>query len=90
MKQLIRRLSRVADSSHYCLLRSNSSSCPSTRSMRAAAKLRRSSSASVPEGCLPVYVGDEMERQAESEPGILGFGGNIILGNWALRESRGK
>ncbi|KAK1430884.1 hypothetical protein QVD17_13977 [Tagetes erecta] len=51
MKKLIRRFSRVADSSHYSLLRSNSRI--STR------KPRRGG---VPEGHLPVYVGDEMER----------------------------
>ncbi|KGN44276.1 auxin-responsive protein SAUR71 [Cucumis sativus] len=58
MKQLIRRLSRVADSSHYSLLRSDS---PSS----AAAKLRRSRilrSSTVPQGHVPVYVGEEMER----------------------------
>ncbi|XP_022147859.1 auxin-responsive protein SAUR71 [Momordica charantia] len=56
MKQLIRRLSRVADSSQYCLLRSDSQS---------ATKLRRSRilrSATVPQGHVPVYVGEEMER----------------------------
>lgn len=54
MKKLIRRFSRVADSSHYSLLRSTSRI--STR------KPRRSGSGGVPEGHLPVYVGDEMER----------------------------
>ncbi|XP_042520790.1 auxin-responsive protein SAUR71-like [Macadamia integrifolia] len=61
MKQLIRRLSRVADSSQYCLLRSES---------RAASRNRRSESfriardrrSGVPQGHLPVYVGEEMER----------------------------
>ncbi|KAF8408660.1 hypothetical protein HHK36_004723 [Tetracentron sinense] len=61
MKQLIRRLSRVADSSQYCLLRSQS---------RASSRIRRSESfrttkdrrSGVPEGHLPVYVGEEMER----------------------------
>ncbi|KAK1283078.1 hypothetical protein QJS10_CPB21g01091 [Acorus calamus] len=43
MKQLIRRLSRVADSSD-------------------ASKSLRRSSPDVPQGHLPVYVGDEMER----------------------------
>ncbi|KAD4178685.1 hypothetical protein E3N88_27290 [Mikania micrantha] len=52
MKKLMRRLSRVADSSHYTLLRS------SRRSR--TPKSRRSGG--VPEGHLPVYVGDEMER----------------------------
>ncbi|KAK9274589.1 hypothetical protein L1049_022034 [Liquidambar formosana] len=64
MKQLIRRLSRVADSSQYCLLGSDSSARASaprrSHSLRISAKLRRS--ADVPEGHLPVYVGDEMER----------------------------
>ncbi|XP_071730316.1 auxin-responsive protein SAUR71-like [Rutidosis leptorrhynchoides] len=57
MKKLIRRLSRVADSSHYSLLRQDSR--PSRRSQ--APKSRRSNSG-VPEGHIPVYVGDEMER----------------------------
>ncbi|PON38536.1 Small auxin-up RNA [Parasponia andersonii] len=70
MKQLIRRLSRVADSSQYCLLRSDSSSTTRSRPHRTESfrvKLRRRSSPSataavVPEGHVPVYVGDEMER----------------------------
>ncbi|KAA8523438.1 hypothetical protein F0562_009861 [Nyssa sinensis] len=66
MKQLIRRLSRVADSSQYCLLRSDtwSSSRPRRSDSFRTAKLRRSStrSGSVPEGHLPVFVGEEMER----------------------------
>ncbi|KFK35532.1 hypothetical protein AALP_AA4G002900 [Arabis alpina] len=53
MKQLIRRLSRVSDSSQYSLLRSESQSC---RSKKEKAKSR------VPEGHVPVYVGQEMER----------------------------
>ncbi|KAM6570536.1 hypothetical protein CsatB_018521 [Cannabis sativa] len=73
MKHLIRRLSRVADSSQYCLLRSDASTASSltrrhlrTDSFRV--KLRRRSSSTpapttvVPEGHIPVYVGDEMER----------------------------
>ncbi|XP_062115751.1 auxin-responsive protein SAUR71 [Humulus lupulus] len=72
MKHLIRRLSRVADSSQYCLLRSDGSAAASatrrplrTESLRV--KLRRRSSSTpapavVPEGHVPVYVGDEMER----------------------------
>ncbi|KAL1559867.1 Auxin-responsive protein saur72 [Salvia divinorum] len=52
MKKLIRRLSKVGDSSQYCLLRSQSR----------AESLRKCSSGGVPEGHLPVYVGDEMER----------------------------
>ncbi|KAL0561356.1 hypothetical protein IC582_001781 [Cucumis melo] len=61
MKQLIRRLSRVADSSQYCLLRSDSPSSAAA----AATKLRRSRilrSSTVPQGHVPVYVGEEMER----------------------------
>ncbi|CAJ1958155.1 unnamed protein product [Sphenostylis stenocarpa] len=68
MKHLIRRLSRVADSSNYTLLRSDSTSSTSRscrRRQRAdslrLAKIRRSS-AVVPEGHVPIYVGDEMER----------------------------
>ncbi|CAA2960096.1 auxin-responsive SAUR71-like [Olea europaea subsp. europaea] len=57
MKKLIRRLSRVADSSQYCLLRTES---------RAARPRRlesfRKKSGGVPQGHLPVYVGEEMER----------------------------
>ncbi|KAL2502722.1 Auxin-responsive protein SAUR71 [Forsythia ovata] len=52
MKKLIRRLSRVTNSSQYCLLRSE------TR----AARTRPTESGGVPEGHLPVYVGEEMER----------------------------
>ncbi|KAF7834658.1 auxin-responsive protein SAUR71-like [Senna tora] len=69
MKQLIRRLSRVADSSQYTLLRSDSQSrrprrAESFRSAAAgAAKIRRSRArTAVPEGHVPIYVGDEMER----------------------------
>ncbi|KAF9682060.1 hypothetical protein SADUNF_Sadunf05G0069100 [Salix dunnii] len=65
MKQLIRRLSRVADSSQYSLLRSNSQST-STASRRISggsrSARRRGSAKPVPEGHVPVYVGDEMER----------------------------
>ncbi|XP_047950690.1 auxin-responsive protein SAUR71-like [Salvia hispanica] len=52
MKKLMRRLSRVGDSSQYCLLRSQSRRCNSS-------SLRKGG---VPEGHLPVYVGEEMER----------------------------
>ncbi|KAK4839093.1 hypothetical protein QYF36_019043 [Acer negundo] len=78
MKTVISRLSRVADSSSYSLLRSDASAaaaasaaCASTsRSRRSGrrAKLasfmtRRSvNSKAVPEGHVPVYVGEEMER----------------------------
>ncbi|XAR56908.1 hypothetical protein NMG60_11037550 [Bertholletia excelsa] len=66
MKKLIRRLSRVADSSQYCLLRSESrtlSRALESESYRTG-KVRRSRvrSVAVPEGHLPVYVGEEMER----------------------------
>ncbi|XP_054813833.1 auxin-responsive protein SAUR71-like [Prosopis cineraria] len=64
MKQLIRRLARVADSSQYTLLRSGSCNRRPrlSQSFRlvASSKLRRSHT--VPEGHVPVYVGDEMER----------------------------
>ncbi|KAI4323213.1 hypothetical protein L6164_022837 [Bauhinia variegata] len=74
MKQLIRRLSRVADSSQYTLLRSESQNWLPRRgeSFRAvaASKLRRShgrrSAKAVPEGHVPIYVGDEMEKFAVS------------------------
>ncbi|XP_029124756.1 auxin-responsive protein SAUR71 isoform X1 [Cajanus cajan] len=64
MKHLIRRLSRVADSSaQYALLRSDSRRQHQQQRCRRAPKIRRSSSAAVvPEGHVPIYVGDEMER----------------------------
>ncbi|KAH7528111.1 auxin-responsive protein SAUR71 [Ziziphus jujuba] len=67
MKQLIRRLSKVADSSQYCLLRSDSTSRRPRRveSFRVKLQRRRSGGGSqhvVPEGHVPVYVGEEMER----------------------------
>ncbi|KAK4439566.1 Auxin-responsive protein SAUR72 [Sesamum alatum] len=55
MKKLMRRLSKVADSSQYCLLRSESRGARRTESIRKR-------SGGVPEGHLPVYVGEEMER----------------------------
>ncbi|PIN10370.1 hypothetical protein CDL12_17036 [Handroanthus impetiginosus] len=55
MKKLMRKLSKVADSSQYCLLRSQSRSPRRT-------ELFRKRSGGVPEGHLPVYVGEEMER----------------------------
>ncbi|KAH7842520.1 hypothetical protein Vadar_006296 [Vaccinium darrowii] len=69
MKKLIRRLSRVSDSSHYSLLGSDSPA-PRSRSFRLdsfriVGKLSGSksrSSATVPGGHLPVYVGEGMER----------------------------
>ncbi|XP_076948992.1 auxin-responsive protein SAUR71-like [Bidens hawaiensis] len=57
MKKLIRRLSRVADSSHYSLLRSDSRFSRRSRTPKTGRR-----SGGVPEGHLPVYVGDEMER----------------------------
>ncbi|XP_073157778.1 auxin-responsive protein SAUR71-like [Henckelia pumila] len=48
MKKLLRKLTRVADSSHYSPLRAES--------------LRRRGGGGVPEGHFPVYVGEEMER----------------------------
>nr|GEV52955.1 auxin-responsive protein SAUR71-like [Tanacetum cinerariifolium] len=63
MKKLIRRLSRVADSSsslHYSLLRSESRL--SSRRSRATKTTTTRRGGGVPEGHLPVYVGDEMER----------------------------
>lgn len=70
MKQLIRRLSRVSDSSQYCLLRRDaprrSGRAQSFREA-AASKFRRSRPGPpVPQGHVPVYVGDEMERFAVS------------------------
>ncbi|EEF48784.1 auxin-responsive protein SAUR71 [Ricinus communis] len=70
MKQLIRRLSRVADSSQYSLLRSDSSRARCSRSARRAQSFRClvksarrvAGGKPVPEGHVPVYVGDEMER----------------------------
>ncbi|KAL3643143.1 Auxin-responsive protein saur72 [Castilleja foliolosa] len=53
MKSLMRRLSKVADSAQYSLLRSQSSATP---------RCKRKSGRGVPQGHLPVYVGDEMER----------------------------
>ncbi|CAL1391266.1 unnamed protein product [Linum trigynum] len=69
MKQLIRRLSRVADSSTYSLLRSDSHhnrrrAAGRAESFRSLVKAARRSSCgkAVPHGYVPVYVGDEMER----------------------------
>lgn len=59
MKHLIRRLSRVADSANYSLLRSDSQR-PSRRPP--APRRSKKHTSSVPEGHVPVYVGDEMER----------------------------
>ncbi|OWM81062.1 auxin-responsive protein SAUR71-like [Punica granatum] len=71
MKKLIRRLSRVADSTtQYCLLRAAADSGGDRRPRRvesfraalaASSKLRRHPNG-VPAGHVPVYVGEEMER----------------------------
>ncbi|GMG99317.1 hypothetical protein Nepgr_001157 [Nepenthes gracilis] len=61
MKQLIRRLSRVADSS-YGLVRSDTLSSPRREALSRAAEPSRGSDGSVPSGHLPVYVGEEMVR----------------------------
>ncbi|KAK9057097.1 hypothetical protein SSX86_024464 [Deinandra increscens subsp. villosa] len=63
MKKLIRRLSRVADSSPYSLLRSESPAAAArfSQSFRTP-KLKSRRSGAVPEGHLPIYVGDEMQR----------------------------
>ncbi|KAK4804471.1 hypothetical protein SAY86_004288 [Trapa natans] len=73
MKKLIRRLSRVADSTaQYCLLQESGgerrpnqtprSRVESFRAALASSKLRRRNSSAVPAGFVPVYVGEEMER----------------------------
>ncbi|XP_068657327.1 auxin-responsive protein SAUR71-like [Aristolochia californica] len=66
MKQLIRRFSRVADSSSYFLLRSDSTtSSKSRRSDLKWSRGRRSGGSrvgAVPQGHVPVYIGEEMER----------------------------
>ncbi|PIN19533.1 hypothetical protein CDL12_07789 [Handroanthus impetiginosus] len=58
MKKLMRRISNVADSSQYCLLRSDSS----TAARPGRLESFRKKSGGVPGGHLPVYVGEEMER----------------------------
>ncbi|KAE8706385.1 Auxin-responsive protein SAUR41 [Hibiscus syriacus] len=69
MKQFIRRLSRVADtSSQYRLLRSDTST-PTRRTESfhvAVSSSKKPGRLSVPEGHVPVYVGEEMERFAVS------------------------
>ncbi|KAG8379516.1 hypothetical protein BUALT_Bualt07G0096900 [Buddleja alternifolia] len=55
MKTLMRRLSKVADSSQYSLLMSDSRPAQRNESFRKRP-------GDVLEGHLPVYVGDEMER----------------------------
>lgn len=54
----MRRISKVTDSSQYCLLRSDSMAAP--RRSRVGSFRKRSGG--VPGGHLPVYVGEEMER----------------------------
>ncbi|GFP92745.1 indole-3-acetic acid-induced protein arg7 [Phtheirospermum japonicum] len=61
MKKLMRRISKVADSSQYCLLRSNSAAAAAAARPCRGESFRRRSGC-VPGGHLPVYVGDEMER----------------------------
>ncbi|KAK1393160.1 Auxin-responsive protein SAUR41 [Heracleum sosnowskyi] len=62
MKKLIQRLSRVADSTHYSLLRSDSRASSRSRRCDSLRLLKRRRTGSVPEGHLPVYVGEESER----------------------------
>ncbi|KAI4333317.1 hypothetical protein L6164_018145 [Bauhinia variegata] len=66
MKQLIRKLSRVADSSQYTLLRSESQNRHPRRAESFRRSAVRSSARAVPEGHVPIYVGDEMEKFAVS------------------------
>ncbi|KAK3217876.1 hypothetical protein Dsin_011846 [Dipteronia sinensis] len=77
MKTLIRRLSRVADSSSYSVLRSDTSAAAAAAAAASTSRSRRSgrgaklssflarrsaNSKAVPDGHVPVYVGEEMER----------------------------
>lgn len=66
MKQLMRRLSRVADSSwslsQYCQLRGGGLPAADGPTRRQRLFRPSRSSEAVPQGHLPVYVGDEMER----------------------------
>ncbi|WZY73827.1 hypothetical protein YC2023_006067 [Brassica napus] len=65
MKYLIRRLSRVADSAHYNLLRSDSqrqSRRPESFLRSSMARRSKKHTSCVPQGYVPVYVGEEMER----------------------------
>ncbi|KAK4794569.1 hypothetical protein SAY86_012563 [Trapa natans] len=64
MKKLIRRLSRVADSTaKHCFLRPDESSARRRRAgyFRALSK-HRCHTGGVPAGHVPIYVGEEMER----------------------------
>ncbi|PWA44471.1 SAUR-like auxin-responsive protein family [Artemisia annua] len=63
MKKLIRRLSRVTDSSPYILLhRDTRATTASTRFRNSFRITKPRCTSGVPEGHLPVYVGEEMER----------------------------
>ncbi|XXG65847.1 hypothetical protein AAC387_Pa05g3452 [Persea americana] len=64
MKQLLQGLSRVSNRSRYFLLGSDSSSPRGhTKIHRSSSKLMKvGRSGQVPEGYLPVYVGEEKER----------------------------
>ncbi|XP_074375340.1 auxin-responsive protein SAUR71-like [Apium graveolens] len=62
MKKLIQRLSRVADSTNYSLLRSESRVSARSRRCNSLRILKPRRSGGVPEGHLPVYVGEESER----------------------------
>ncbi|OIT02027.1 PREDICTED: auxin-responsive protein SAUR72-like [Nicotiana attenuata] len=61
MKKLIRRFSRVADSSEYSLLLAESTSSSRRRRFQSF-RNGKPGSDEVPEGYVPVYVGEEMER----------------------------
>ncbi|GMI84011.1 SMALL AUXIN UPREGULATED 72 [Hibiscus trionum] len=60
MKQLIRRLSRVADISTQYNLLFSSSATPRPEALRVLVK--KQAPRPVPQGHVPVYVGEEMER----------------------------
>ncbi|KAF8080862.1 hypothetical protein N665_0918s0003 [Sinapis alba] len=62
MKYLIRRLSRVADSSHYNLLRSDSQRPNRRPESLLMSRRSKKQTSCVPQGHVPVYVGDEMDR----------------------------
>ncbi|KAI9116408.1 hypothetical protein K1719_012575 [Acacia pycnantha] len=67
MKHLIRRLARVADSSQYTLLRSESQSRRPLRVLAAGGRngrqrARTAAASAASEGHVPIYVGDEMQR----------------------------
>lgn len=62
MKKLIQRLSRGADSTNYSLLRSESRTSARSRRCNTLRILKSRQSGGVPEGHLPVYVGEESER----------------------------